>query len=175
MVFFAIISPIKFVAFLDALTSPVHSFKSDWEVCQNTYLVAIDALRLKLWLHIPYLITEVFERNMFNKCCIYPFDSFITMYVYLFLFNIQILFSIYAFVDCVTPAKNPRTLPSGTVCRVSDTCTDVKCCHEVPIFNKNFEYSLDFDQCDLAITITIEDLRLVYSTLTFDFGMYTKR
>ena len=79
--------------------------------------------------------------------------------------------NMFIFTDC--PYRlSPGVLDGPLFCRISSSCTYVKCCIHDEITQRNFEIHFHIDPCNFSIVFGIEQYIFEESLLEFDFGKF---
>ncbi|KAJ8320500.1 LOW QUALITY PROTEIN: hypothetical protein KUTeg_002087 [Tegillarca granosa] len=74
-------------------------------------------------------------------------------------------------IDC--PSANIKTnLPSVASCYISDKCSAVDCCVDVPFVNRSIKAFIEINPCDLSVTVGIEKMSL--KLMMFDYKLGQK-
>lgn len=65
---------------------------------------------------------------------------------------------------------NLPKLPDTFSCVLSDRCTALQCCIDVPFIQRAFEFTLDLNACTNTLTMGIEKYLLETSLLSYNWG-----
>lgn len=75
------------------------------------------------------------------------------------------------FTDCpLNIQRSLEVVKDKAFCTVSTTCTNIKCCINVPLLNRTFEVGVSIDYSYEKIMVHIEKMYRKHSFIGFEFG-----
>ncbi|VDI06314.1 Hypothetical predicted protein [Mytilus galloprovincialis] len=64
------------------------------------------------------------------------------------------------------------SLPPNSACHVTDTCTDIQCCVDIPILQRSVSLQINLEPCDLRLTVQLEGME--YSQMLYNYSWGTQ-
>ena len=78
------------------------------------------------------------------------------------------------FSEC-TEAVPVKHLPPHTVCKLSKSCSAIKCCTDIGVLNTTVQTEIDVDMCRGKVFIRLEKLETMIMLTDFEFSKWQKQ
>ncbi|XP_071145134.1 uncharacterized protein [Mytilus edulis] len=76
--------------------------------------------------------------------------------------------------DCASTIGLNEVISGHSSCHISEKCTAIYCCTDIPMLNITVNTGIDLDICDYRLTVSLEEVTLEYSLVDYEYGSKKK-